>query len=331
MSRYNLWLQQGSYAASVDRRLFGSLWSGLATSQGLAVSPSSAMTLAVAPGAVAVPTNNGTGSCLCVSDQVENPVVTAAPASNSRIDLVVAQARGNDLDGGSNNDMVFAVIAGTVAASPTPPATPANAVALAQVTVASGTAAITAGMIADVRPHGLGREVALASGAPFSSYVDPLSGEAWVAKGGVKGGAWFKARDVLRARMYRTAGYTGSTSLTTVPYDTVDYDPYSMCTLGAAAKFTVPIAGLYLIYGIASTTGASAVMFGLFLTTGSGGQLNGTVSVPGANAPVGLPTTEALALVVNDTVTLGFITSAGMAMQTGMGATRASIAYMGTG
>jgi hypothetical protein len=149
-----LWLQQNSYPASVDRRLFASLWPTPAT-QGLAVSPSSAMTLAIATGAVAIPTANNTGSCLGVSDAVENVTVGAAPASNSRIDLVVATARGNDLDGGANNDLIFQVVAGTASATPVAPATPANSVVLAQVLVASGTAAITAGMITDRRPHSL--------------------------------------------------------------------------------------------------------------------------------------------------------------------------------
>jgi hypothetical protein len=65
---------------------------------------------------------------------------------------VIVQARGNDLDGGANNDFVFTTVTGTAAASPTVPAVPNNAVALAQIYVPGGSASVTAGNITDVRP-----------------------------------------------------------------------------------------------------------------------------------------------------------------------------------
>ena len=146
------WLQAGSYAASIDRRLIGALWPTAATS-GMAVTVSAAMTLNIAAGQCAVPTANNTGSALCSSDAVEQVTLTAAPASGSnRIDLVCCQVRGTDIDGGTDNDFIFSVVAGTVAASPVAPAVPANAVALAQVYVTGGTAAIVAGNITDRRP-----------------------------------------------------------------------------------------------------------------------------------------------------------------------------------
>jgi hypothetical protein len=149
------WLQADSYAASVDRRLIGALWPTPA-STGCAVTVSSGMTLNVAAGQVAVPTPNNTGSVLCTSDAVEQVTLTAAPAAgNNRIDLVVCQARGNDLDGGTNNDFIFTNVSGTVAASPTPPAVPAGSVALAQVYVGGGVAAIVPANITDQRPGNL--------------------------------------------------------------------------------------------------------------------------------------------------------------------------------
>jgi hypothetical protein len=153
MTRYApQWLQAGSYSAAVDRRLMGALWPAPA-SVGCAVSVASGMTVNVASGQVAVPSGNNTGSILCSSDAVEPVVLAAAPASGSnRIDLVVCQARGNDLDGGANNDFLFTTVTGTAAASPTVPATPANAVALAQIFIPGGSASVTAGNITDVRP-----------------------------------------------------------------------------------------------------------------------------------------------------------------------------------
>ena len=156
MTRYTpLWEQQGSYAASVDRRLMGGLWPAAACT-GCAVSVSSGMTVNVAAGTVAVPTANNTGTVVCASDAVEPVTLAAAPGSGSnRYDLIICQARGNDLDGGANNDFLFTTVTGTAAASPSVPAVPSNAVALAQVYIPGGSASVTAGNITDVRPLGL--------------------------------------------------------------------------------------------------------------------------------------------------------------------------------
>ena len=155
MTRYTpQWLQAGTYAASQDRRLIGALWPAPA-SAGCAVTASSGMVVNVAAGQVAVPSGNNTGTVLCSSDAVEAVTVGAAPVGNNRIDLVVCQARGNDLDGGANNDFLFTTVAGTAATTPVAPAVPANAVALAQIYVGSGVAAINQGNITDVRPGGL--------------------------------------------------------------------------------------------------------------------------------------------------------------------------------
>lgn len=152
MTRYTpQWLQQGNYAASVDRRLIGSIWPASAVS-GCAVTVASGMTVNIAAGQVAVPSQNNTGSTLCTSDATEQVSLTAAPAAGTnRYDVIVCQPRGNDLDGGANNDFVFAVITGTAAASPTVPAVPAGQTALAQIYVPGGSASVTAGNIADRR------------------------------------------------------------------------------------------------------------------------------------------------------------------------------------
>jgi hypothetical protein len=153
MTRYTpQWLQNGSYAGSQDRRLISALWPGPAVA-GCAVSAGTGMTVNVAVGQAAVPTQNSTGSTLCTSDAVETVTLAAAPASgNNRYDLIICQPRGNDLDGGSNNDFIFTSVTGTAAASPTVPPTPPGALVLAQIYVPGGSASVTAGNITDVRP-----------------------------------------------------------------------------------------------------------------------------------------------------------------------------------
>jgi len=172
-----LWLQSGSYAGSDDRGLPGALWP-TARASGCAVSASSGMALNIDPGYVAVPTPNNTGTSLCRSDAVEVVTLDPAPAAGTnRIDLVVCHARGTDLDGGVNNDFVFEKVTGTGAASPVAPATPAGTVALANVYVGGGVAAIVAGNITDVRPAALDVPPALPAGYP-RGYVWSLKGPA---------------------------------------------------------------------------------------------------------------------------------------------------------
>jgi hypothetical protein len=210
VTRYTpLWEQQGSYAASVDRRLMGALWPGPA-STGCAVTVSSGMTVNVAAGTVAVPTANNTGTVLCASDAVEPVTLAAAPGSGTnRYDLIICQARGNDLDGLNNNDFLFTTVTGTAAASPTVPAVPSNAVALAQIYVPGGSASVTAGNIVDKRPSGL----TVPSG-----------------------------QSLYYARAWRNAALT--TGSGAVLFDTVNYDPAGMYTAGNG-RFTVPVAGWY--------------------------------------------------------------------------------------
>jgi hypothetical protein len=117
------------------------------------------MLLEIAPGSVAVPSANNTGTVLCVSDAVENLTLDPAPAAGlDRNDLVICQSRGADLDGGTDNDFVFAFITGTPydpAGTRLVPDTPPGAVALAEVGIVGGSAAINPAYVTDRRPGGL--------------------------------------------------------------------------------------------------------------------------------------------------------------------------------
>jgi len=156
MTRYTpLWLQSGSYAASVDRRLLGALWPAAASS-GCQVTAGTGMVVNVAPGQVAVATQNNTGTTLCPSDGTEQVTIPTAPGTGlNRIDLVICHPRGADLDGGANNDFIFDVVTGTPAATPVAPPVPGGTTALAQVYVGANVASIVAANITDRRPGGL--------------------------------------------------------------------------------------------------------------------------------------------------------------------------------
>jgi hypothetical protein len=313
MTRYTpLWEQAGSYSAVNDRRLIGALWPTPASS-GCAVTVSGGMTVNVAAGTVAVPSQNQTGSTLCYSDAVEQVTLAAAPGSGSnRYDLVVCQPRSADLDGGANNDFVFAAVTGVAAASPTVPAVPAGQVALAQIYVPGGSAAIVAGNIVDVRPHGLGPEVPLSAGAALAFYTDP-QGEAWVAKGGVNGGAWKKARDVLRARLYRGAAFTtiAGGGGQAFPFDTVDYDSYGLGAVGAAAGFTVPVAGIYRLVVAIHLTGATTAGRNYLFATISAPALQVLVADQNAavNAPNMMAGSQDVLVNANSVISTSYVTA----------------------
>jgi hypothetical protein len=107
----------------------------------------------------------------CHNNGTVSLAITAASAANPRIDLVIARVHDAVDDSGSTNLWALEVVTGTPAASPAVPATPANAVALAQVAVARNATVVTAGNITDLRKS----SVALGGVLPCLSTAMPAS------------------------------------------------------------------------------------------------------------------------------------------------------------
>jgi len=80
-----------------------------------------------------------------------NLAIAAAPASNSRIDLIVARVSDRQVVGGATSGRSVEVLTGASAATPVAPALPNTAIALAKVTVSAGSTSITNGNITDLR------------------------------------------------------------------------------------------------------------------------------------------------------------------------------------
>jgi hypothetical protein len=155
MTRYTPnWIQQGNYAAVNDRRVLGAIWPNEAVSGMACTADGMSMVVNIAQGAAAV-SLGAFNSVLCSSNALEQVMIAAANATNPRIDLIVAQVRSNELDGGTNNDWLFQVVAGTPAATPVVPAEPARSVAIAQVYVAAGAVTINQAAITDARKYRL--------------------------------------------------------------------------------------------------------------------------------------------------------------------------------
>jgi hypothetical protein len=155
MTRYApLWQQANSYPASLDRQMLAALFAtpGRTVWPGGAVSAvSGTMGVSISPGAASVQMQSGQGVEVCSWDAAETVTLAAAPSSNSRIDLVVLQVQDNTLDASGQNAFVFTSVTGVAGASPVAPTVPVNALALAQVTVASGIANLNSAPITDLR------------------------------------------------------------------------------------------------------------------------------------------------------------------------------------
>ena len=150
------WLQNGSHPAENDRLSMQGIiaTTGIIGSSSLAVTqagtPAMAVQVAAGWGAVVGDYTTNMGVYQFYNDAATQLTVTTANPSNPRIDRVVVTI----LDAfytGASNTVIFQVIAGTPAGSPTAPATPQNSISLATIAVAAGATSITNANITDTR------------------------------------------------------------------------------------------------------------------------------------------------------------------------------------
>lgn len=152
-----VWLHADSYDAVDFRQAISSLLNpagGIVGSGDYAVTaPSSGMSVNVAGGQIWIPGTAVANQAqyYMFNDATISVTVPAADATNPRIDLIVAQVLDATAGAASSIGQVIDV-AGTPAASPVAPATPASSIVLAQVAVAAGVTSIVAGNITDERP-----------------------------------------------------------------------------------------------------------------------------------------------------------------------------------
>lgn len=150
------WLQNGSHPAENDRLTTQTVWAqtGVRRTNDLLVTQSAtpAMSVSVAAGWAAIvgTTQSNMGVYNVYNDGATTLTVTAANATLPRIDRVVITVNDSAYTGSTNN-VVFTVIAGTPAASPTAPATPANSISLATIAVGAAVTTIINANITDTR------------------------------------------------------------------------------------------------------------------------------------------------------------------------------------
>lgn len=153
-----VWMQNNPYSARLDRGIIAQLWDeGVMDLASFKVTQRAAganFSVDVTAGRAVVAGDDqpNQGNYLIHSTAGENRTVTAAPGSNSRYDIVVLRVNDPNAGGGAGDNATIAVIAGTAAASPTVPATPASAILLAVIgPIATATSSITNAIIADAR------------------------------------------------------------------------------------------------------------------------------------------------------------------------------------
>lgn len=150
------WLQQGSHPAENDRLTMQAIFnsSGIINPTSMAVtangSPNMSVNVAAGWAAIIGTTQANMGAYIAYNDATTNLTITASDPTNPRIDRVVITINDAYYSGLLNN-VTYSVIAGTPAISPTAPATPANSLSLATVTVAAAATTIVSGAITDTR------------------------------------------------------------------------------------------------------------------------------------------------------------------------------------
>lgn len=216
------------------------------------------------------------GSYVCLNDAVTNLTISAADPTNPRIDIVVAKVQDTQYSG-ATDAWSLAVVTGTPAPSPTPPAAPANSIILAQVAVAALATSIVNANITDERtfnfnsqfPVGTtGAALAVPSAAlgrfigrwttnfapgtasfPYSQGDYGFDGQnmLWVCVSGGSPGTWKAASNAFRARAHATGGQAVPINTNTkVALANKDYDPFNSFDT-TNSRYVAPVAGYYRV------------------------------------------------------------------------------------
>ena len=159
------WIQGGSHNAEGDREIIYAMYGGrhgvipnggsAATINGMIVSAQTSpnMTVRVADGNAVIKCteSGGDGMYAVRNDASFNITISAAHATNTRRDLIVARVRDAAYGVAVTSAWALEVITGTPAASPVDPAVPDNCLVLARITLPGAASTVTNAYITDLR------------------------------------------------------------------------------------------------------------------------------------------------------------------------------------
>lgn len=242
------WLQAGSYPAESDRLNAQALYAttGIIGSSSLAVTQNSpaGMSVRVASGWAAIigTTQANMGVYTTYNDALTTLTVTTADPTNPRIDRVVVTIR-DAYYSGAFNDVIFQVLAGTPAGSPTAPAVPANSISLATIAVGAAVTSILTANITDTR-------VEVTTNLPVGDITEVTAGTGLT--GGGSSGSVTLAIDSTVATLTGTQTFTNKTltsplinvginTQTGTTYTTVLADNGKLVTQANASAITTTI------------------------------------------------------------------------------------------
>lgn len=224
------------------------------------------------------------------NDATVNIAIAAADPTNPRIDLIVLTINDAFYSGATNNAVIQRV-AGTPAASPSAPATPASSIVLAQIAVAANVVSITNANITDKRSRVIDKPITVQAdaAAAVAAVLKQASGQTahlldcQDVNGNVLPGG-LDANGNIRRPFYRGANAAGSTlTAATWTAATCAAVTSSGITLsGSRYTFTYP--GTYRISvgaAIAPASGLSAIN----LRKNSAGSISGGTPISAGAGP----------------------------------------------